>query len=176
MHYIANSSTSPADRSDTVLTSSLSSSIQPFPQQTDNPFARIDTTFTNVFSHCVESSWETLENILAGEIVLQRIGDETFNLNDCLAPLGIKNDAVDVHALISGLLSVVQYDCDRKRLRFYHASLPDFLVQKARAQKHHIDVNFFATKLVGNILQETDITKRSCKSLTAKVTLCHYLS
>ncbi|KAF5310581.1 hypothetical protein D9619_008225 [Psilocybe cf. subviscida] len=158
MQFVAKASTNPADRLAAVIGARPSYSFQPL--QTDSAFARMDMIFNHVLSACAESDRETLKSILAGQIILHSIGDETYNLDDCLAPLDI--DAAVIDHVISGLPSMVQYDGDKlKILSFYHASLPDFLVDKARAQKHHIDINSFAAKLVGKILQETDITERS---------------
>ncbi|KAF5310908.1 hypothetical protein D9619_008233 [Psilocybe cf. subviscida] len=157
MQFVAKSSTDPADRLATVIGAKPPYSVQPL--QTDSAFACIDMIFNHVLSACAESDWEALRNILAGQMILHSIGDETYNLDDCLAPLDIDTAVID--RVILGLLSVVQYDGDKKILSFYHASLPDFLVHKERAQKHHIDINSFAAKLVGKIFQKTDITKRS---------------
>ncbi|KAF5310884.1 hypothetical protein D9619_008217 [Psilocybe cf. subviscida] len=157
MQFIAKSSTNPANRVAAVIGATPSYSFQLL--QTDSAFARMDMIFNHVLSACAESDRETLKSILAGQIILHSIGDESYNLDDCLAPLDI--DAAVIDHVISVLPSVVQYDGDKKILSFYHASLPDFLVHTARAQKHHIDINSFATKLVGKILRKTDITKRT---------------
>ncbi|KAF5310902.1 hypothetical protein D9619_008235 [Psilocybe cf. subviscida] len=158
MQYIANSSSNPTERLGAMIAASQPYVIRPSPQQIDNAFTRIDAIFAQVLSRCAESDWVKLSNILAAQIILDAVGDVNYNLEDCLAPLGTVAASAD--PLISRFRSIMEYSDDKKRLLFHHISLFDFLLYKARAQNHHIDINSFAAKLVGRILQKTDITKR----------------
>lgn len=100
------------------------------------PFAELDALYCHIFS--TVSNLQATMNCLA-YVILRNEGNpfkvtHFFNL-----PVD------DIYAAFSGLTSVI--NCGRVDICFLHATLPDFLLDKARSCKYYIDRSILSTEL-----------------------------
>ncbi len=108
------------------------------------PFAQLDTLYRHIFSQVVD--------IEAASLVL---GYTMFTNEIFSFPLGIPTlrNAGDIMTIdeikvaLSALASVLTYDSKANTIRFLHASLPDFLVDRDRSQAYYIDRATWCTNM-----------------------------
>ncbi|KAF5310886.1 hypothetical protein D9619_008215 [Psilocybe cf. subviscida] len=131
-------------------------------------FSYIDAIFTNILS--TANRWDKISSILAAEILLTKISSlldnltgqaavKKYHIQHFLRFLSIRER--DVDSYMSSLTALVTFDHEDHRLIFYHPSLADFLIDKARSGKYHIDLNSFSVKLVAKILRSPEISQKS---------------
>ena len=82
--------------------------------------------------------------------------------------LDISRDDIDV--ALAELTSVISYDGATGQITFLHASLPDFLLDHARAQTYYIDKGFWCAQLAVTLLSK----KLSCTSDVPMSVCLHY--
>jgi hypothetical protein len=107
-----------------------------------NPFAHLDALYQHIFSQ-VEELGKVLEIIafvITSEMNLSGYIQHAFLL-----------DPGELDLLFADLTAVIL--CDPPLLKFLHASLPDFLVDKTRSEQYHIDLDEYRTKLLCRFLE-----------------------
>lgn len=100
------------------------------------PFAQLDALYQHIFSR-VQDIARTM-SILAVAIL-----SSFTDLNHIEEMLHISCD--DIHVALADLTSVVK--CSWSRIVFLHASLPDFLLDRLRAQSYHIERAIWSARL-----------------------------
>ncbi|KAF8956887.1 hypothetical protein BDZ97DRAFT_1925054 [Flammula alnicola] len=98
------------------------------PPRLDTPFAQLDALYVHIFS-CVEDI-QTASLVLSYSIL-----GSTNQVDHIDEFLSLAKG--DVEIALADLASVVA--TDSSRLKFLHASLPDFLLDPARSQEYYID-------------------------------------
>lgn len=101
-----------------------------------SPFAQLDALYTHILSQIPESDLPHLMQILAYAI----LGHTNF-LSNIASYLNISMGEAEV--ALGGMRAVIACDAPPSllegRVRFLHASLPDFLLNPTRAGAYHID-------------------------------------
>lgn len=100
------------------------------------PFAQLDTLYRHIFSQVRDV--EVTSFVLAFLIL-----SGNHDLDDCAEFLGM--EIADVYVALASLGSVI--DCKQGNIRLLHASLPDFLLDKARSEEYNIDRAAWCTRL-----------------------------
>ncbi len=102
------------------------------------PFAQLDALYRHIFSQVddlqVPATLEYLAYLIFGNTQSLRVTSYFFEL-----------EYADVESMFSPLASVILCDVEEQKITFHHASLPDFLCDKARSGKYCI--NTFAAPL-----------------------------
>lgn len=100
------------------------------------PFAHLDALYRHILSQMQDT--KTTTDILAYTILGKRTNIVSvanfFNVS-----------TVNVHVALSELTSVIV--CKEHNVQFLHASLPDFLLDRARSQEFHINAEIYAADL-----------------------------
>lgn len=98
------------------------------------PFAQLDVLYRHILSQIQDFDRTSL--ILAWAIfgLSQRGGGISNGFSSC-----------DIPALLGDLASIIIYEDNE--LRFLHASLPDFLLDRTRSQDYYLDKKFWCTRL-----------------------------
>ncbi|KJA20364.1 hypothetical protein HYPSUDRAFT_203855 [Hypholoma sublateritium FD-334 SS-4] len=98
------------------------------------PFAQLDALYRHILSH--------VEDIESTSLILACAVFSSYRL-----PTVFEADPIidDIPFLLADLSSVLIYEEDQ--IRFLHASLPDFLLDKARSQGYFLDKRFWCTRL-----------------------------
>lgn len=113
-----------------------------------NPFVQLDALYQHIFSQ-VEALDKVFE-ILA--FVLLRKGNGIDYIQGVF-----QLEGGDINVLFADLAAVIECEPGIKRndskLKFLHASLPDFLLDKSRSGRYHIDTNESRTKLLCMLLE-----------------------
>ncbi|KJA20352.1 hypothetical protein HYPSUDRAFT_167075 [Hypholoma sublateritium FD-334 SS-4] len=108
------------------------------PSGTLTPFAELDALYRHIFSQVRDIARTTLI------LVYFILGNAT--LRRCAEVLDISQ--ADIHIALADLTSVVSVSSTKNgEIRFLHASLPDFLLDRARSQEFYIDRAYWSTQL-----------------------------
>ena len=108
------------------------------PSGTLTQFAELDALYRHIFSQVRDIARTTLV------LVYFILGNATL-LRRCAEVLEISE--VDIHIALADLTSVVSVSSSIDgEIRFLHASLPDFLLDKARSQEFYIDKAYWSTR------------------------------
>ncbi len=102
----------------------------------NSPFTQLDTFYLNIFSG-IEDFGET--SLILAWVILSR----SCNFDACAEFLGLKVD--DIYLSLTSLRSVIDFD-EHGIIRFFHASIPDFLLDENRSGIFHIDRTAWSTK------------------------------
>ncbi len=92
------------------------------------PFAQLDALYRHIFSLVEDIPKAT--SILAWSILSKQ-----RNLRVCAEFFAMRE--ADIYVLFASLKSVVDLNDDK--IQFFHASLPDFLLDQNRSQEYYID-------------------------------------
>ncbi|KAF8198548.1 hypothetical protein BJ912DRAFT_29602 [Pholiota molesta] len=107
-----------------------------------NPFALLDALYQHIFSQV--EALDMVINIIAYILILEQ--DRIPHIEHIFLL-----EAGDVEVLFADLIALIT--CEHATLKFLHASLPDFLLDKSRAQKYHIDLDEYRTTLLCMLLE-----------------------
>lgn len=111
-----------------------------------NPFALLDALYQHIFSQV--EALDKVINIIAYVFILEQ--DRIPHIEHIFSL-----EAGDVEILFADLTAVITCepsDSDAK-LKFLHASLRDFLLDKSRAERYHIDLDEYRTMLLCMLLE-----------------------
>ncbi|KAJ3514051.1 hypothetical protein NLJ89_g2596 [Agrocybe chaxingu] len=118
------------------------------PPRRDLPFVELDALYTQIVSS--SSDVGTLLDILGIAIVLAGMPGTEY-----MAPLpaGIIDGILDLEEgafqlLLADINSLVEWDGKWDRIKFHHASCPDFLLDAQRSRDLHIEPSLIYTRLV----------------------------
>ncbi|KJA20381.1 hypothetical protein HYPSUDRAFT_217069 [Hypholoma sublateritium FD-334 SS-4] len=98
------------------------------------PFAQLDALYRHIFSR--------IEDIDRTSLILAWTIFSHWNLRPFIENCSIIND---IPVLLADLSSVLVYEEDS--IRFLHASLPDFLLDKTRSQGYFLDKRIWCTRI-----------------------------
>jgi hypothetical protein len=107
-----------------------------------NPFAHLDALYQHIFSEV-----EALDKVL--DIIGYVIASEQTFIKHIQKAFLLEAGELDV--LFTDLTAVIL--CNDSDLKFLHASLPDFLIDKTRSEQYHIDLDEYRTKLLCRFLE-----------------------
>ena len=115
------------------------------PPTRTSPFATLDSLYMYILSQAED--WSSIRDILASQAIFAIISRwiPGLHLTTLLHPLGYTEE--DILSSLSDLTAIVQFRAKDSQLTVHHASLNDFLFDKARAGDFYIDVNAFACRL-----------------------------
>ena len=133
------------------------------PSERLNPFVEVDALYQFIFSQLQERDF--VIDILAW-ILITGGPDNAFGhgWKACALLLNVEPDTIPT-ALI-GLSAVISNSGDQ--VEFLHASLPDFLCDKARAQSLFIDIKFKSTRFALILLRALTPPSRDSPTNTSK--------
>ncbi|KJA17957.1 hypothetical protein HYPSUDRAFT_977537 [Hypholoma sublateritium FD-334 SS-4] len=100
------------------------------------PFAQLDMLYRQIFS--MVQDLDLVFSILAYSILRKR-STISFIAHFYNIP------EVDIRLALVDLSSVI--NCEKGTIRFLHASLPDFLLDKTRSQQYHLCIRTWSTRL-----------------------------
>ncbi len=104
------------------------------------PFAQLDALYRHIFSRVRDIDLVFL--ILAWRIFTVK-HFRMLRIERGALLLGIEKS--DVFIALAALNSVVQ--CEDEEIHFLHASLPDFLLDRARSQAYYLDISTWTSRL-----------------------------
>ncbi|KAF5329656.1 hypothetical protein D9619_009192 [Psilocybe cf. subviscida] len=139
MRYLANSSASPK------LSLERTKGIMPI--ATNSPFAHLDAIYTYIFSQADDQ--EAIMNLLSAKLLIDPIRN-TLRIPQLEPTLRAYNPTYSpefIRSCISTLTAILQIDSGGD-LYFFHASLPDFLMDKSRAGQYYVDISAFGAKIL----------------------------
>ena len=111
------------------------------PRGSLTPFAQLDALYQYIFSQVQD--FEVIALILAWTMFTS-VPPPFLTVGSCARFLG--RQIPDIYVALSPLQSVV--DCkNSKKIKFHHASLPDFLFDKERSQEYYINRSAWSTRL-----------------------------
>jgi hypothetical protein len=117
-----------------------------------NPFAHLDALYQHILSQ-VEAR-DKVFDIIALHLLTNYDHISTFERVFLL-------EAGDLDVLFADLTAVIlcePYTEDTPKLKFLHASLPDFLLDKSRSGQYHIDLDEYRIKLLCALLERPPLT------------------
>ncbi|KAF5329374.1 hypothetical protein D9619_009210 [Psilocybe cf. subviscida] len=141
MRYLANSSASPK------LSLEMVQGIH-VPDGTNSPFAHLDGIYKYILSQANDLG--AVMDILSVQLLYASINSPML-LYDFEGTLRLCNSRYTpevLHSCVSDLTAILQFDGDNMGLVFFHASLPDFLKDKSRAEGYYIDMDAFGAKIL----------------------------
>jgi hypothetical protein len=113
-----------------------------------NPFAHLDALYEYIFSQ-VEALDKVLDII---GFVIATGGDDIDHIQNAFLL-----EPGDLYVLFADLTAVILCQPPEPfsltKLKFLHASLPDFLVDKTRSEQYHIDLDEYSTNLLCRFLE-----------------------
>jgi hypothetical protein len=113
-----------------------------------NPFVHLDALYQYIFSQV-----EVLDKVL--DILAYILIAKTDSMASIEDALLLGQGGVEV--CLADLTAVVKLEFDQSgrfgKIKFHHASLPDFLLDKTRSGLYHIDVDEYRTKLACFLLE-----------------------
>ena len=110
------------------------------------PFAQLDTLYRQIFS--TVQDLDLVFSILAYSILRKR-STISFIAHFYNIP------EIDVRLALVDLSSVI--NCEKGTIRFLHASLPDFLLDKTRSQEFHLCLRTWSTRLAISWLNNVSV-------------------
>ncbi|KAF5329622.1 hypothetical protein D9619_009228 [Psilocybe cf. subviscida] len=144
MRYIANSSASPK------LSLEMVQEIQ-VPVATNSPFVHLDAIYKYILSQA--ENREAVMDLLSIDLLFQTLEDIEYSLDDILLIYNSRYTPEFLHSCVSDLTAILKFNA--LNLKFFHASLPDFLKDKLRAGEYYIDVDAFGAKVLPAIWMTT---------------------
>jgi hypothetical protein len=114
---------------------------------TQHPFAHLDSLYEHIFSQV-----KALNKVLTiiGYVIASRVG-----LIEHIQKVFLLEDG-ELDVLFADLAAVILCKPPSQgipELKFLHASLPDFLVDKSRSKRYHIDLDEYTTSLLCKFLE-----------------------
>ncbi|KAF5329695.1 hypothetical protein D9619_009225 [Psilocybe cf. subviscida] len=138
MRYIANSSASPK--------LSLERVRGIVPAAKNSPFAHLDAIYTYIFSQMDDQ--EAVMDLLSMKLLFETVGNVHYNasLMNVLLAYNSRYTPDLLYSCVSDLTAIMQFNMNQ--LVFFHASLPDFLIDKFRSGEYYIDLDTFGAKIL----------------------------
>ena len=106
------------------------------------PFAQLDALYQHIFSQVEDIDHTSL--IQASPRLRHFFGMSLDN----------------IHVLLADLASILIYE--HEEIRFLHASLPDFLLDRTRSQDYYLDKRYWCTRLSAHCFQRVSSGKDQC--------------
>ena len=103
------------------------------------PFAHLDALYQHIFSQVWDLEATSL--ILAGQILTNSFSPTLKNWAEFC-----RIEIADIYSALAPLQSVLDFTSSNE-IQFLHASLPDFLLDKERSQRYHINRTRWSTRL-----------------------------
>jgi hypothetical protein len=150
INYLQSRKHSPKDRLNTIL------GISSKPSH-DSPFAQLDGLYAHILSSAQDDNLDDLRlilGILASEVQSHRKDDGlwTYNSPDVIEKL-LSLDTGRVDHLLDDLRSLISFNGRDQPMKFFHASLSDFLLDPKRSGKFHVAADFITEALAKGYLR-----------------------
>ncbi|KAF8198434.1 hypothetical protein BJ912DRAFT_874432 [Pholiota molesta] len=108
-----------------------------------NPFAHLDALYEHIFSQV-----EALDQVL--HIIAYAMMGQGMRYPDNIQTVFLLEPG-ELYVLFADVIAVIL--CEPPTLKFPHASLPDFLIDKSRSQQYHINLDEYRTNLLCRFLE-----------------------
>ncbi len=157
MKYVSDTRASPAHQLDVIL--GVRSA-----RAGDIPFAEIDALYTHILSSVQDTS--LMLDILA---LLMGIFDISRDRSSANIAWFLGVDPVEVDLVLASLVSIIDWDSKDFSVHISHASLSDFLSDKARSGNFYIDQTVYCA----NFLHQA--VKKSCSDSGVDLDFCYII-
>ncbi|KAJ3509566.1 hypothetical protein NLJ89_g5154 [Agrocybe chaxingu] len=115
------------------------------PPRRDLPFVELDALYTQILSSSEDVG--TLLKILSVAIVLTGMLGETYDLRPPRIEKVLQLEEGSLQLLLGDISSLVDWDDSETRVKFHHASCPDFLSDRQRSQNLYTDASLAHAEL-----------------------------
>jgi hypothetical protein len=156
MAYIESTQYSPVDRLNFVLRSSSR-------PDRDDPFAILDALYLDIFSSIKEEG-SLVRQILSFMAIPRTPGDDLGDyttpamIAKILSPVRITN----VLLILEQLRSVISFTSSDEPIKFWHASISDFLLDQARSESFFVDARMAHETLARGYLHLFQVQPPAC--------------
>jgi hypothetical protein len=141
-------------RPSTVPTLSLEQIQGIVPATNNSPLADLDSVYTFMLSRA--SDEDTMRNILAADILLKSLillYSDMMTITDVLQYYDSRYRQSSVESCVSELSAIMELTPSGD-LKFYHASLPDFLADQTRSGEYWLDADAFRTAFLVSLWEK----------------------
>jgi hypothetical protein len=139
INYVASPHANPAAQLEVIR------GIRVRTRSSKNPFAPLDALYQHIFSQV--DGLDTVLDLIAYVLITQE-----YQIRHIQRIFLLETGEVEV--LLANLSSVIECEHNTNgNIKFLHASLPDFLRDKSRSERYHIDIKEYRLKLLCMLLE-----------------------